>query len=93
MHSTWACRYIDNDVVGFVQGAVAETTELLKQRFDKIFYTGNGQVGRIVMRAAAAHLTPVTLELGGKSPCIVDNSHGDMDVVARRIIAVSAAQW
>ena len=52
-------------------GRVAETTELLEQRFDHIFYTGNGRVARIVMRAAAEHLTPVTLELGGKSPAIV----------------------
>ena len=52
-------------------GAVDETTALLEQRFDHIFYTGNGAVGRVVMAAAAKHLTPVTLELGGKSPAIV----------------------
>ncbi len=50
-----------------------------------IFYTGNGTVGRIVMEAAAKHLTPVTLELGGKSPCIVDQNT-DLDIAARRII-------
>lgn len=50
-----------------VNGAVEESTALLKEHFDHIFYTGNGQVGRIVMEAAAKHLTPVTLELGGKS--------------------------
>jgi len=54
-----------------VEGGVEETTELLKLKFDKIFFTGSTQVGRIVMRAAAEQLTPVTLELGGKHPVIV----------------------
>lgn len=54
-----------------VEGGVDETTELLKQKFDKIFFTGSTQVGRIIMRAAAEQLTPVTLELGGKNPVIV----------------------
>ncbi|MDO8362506.1 MAG: aldehyde dehydrogenase family protein, partial [Actinomycetota bacterium] len=67
-----------------VQGGVAETTELLAQRFDHILYTGNSRVARIVMRAAAEHLTPVTLELGGKSPAIVSR-HANIDVAARRI--------
>jgi len=57
--------------VAVVEGGVAETTELLAERFDHIIYTGNSRVARIVMRAAAEHLTPVTLELGGKSPAIV----------------------
>ncbi len=70
--------------IGIVQGGVAETTELLAQRFDHIFYTGNGRVGRIVLRAAAEHLTPVTLELGGKSPAIVSRN-AKLDVAARRI--------
>ena len=55
-----------------VTGGVPETQELLRQRFDHIVYTGNSMVGRIVMEAAAKHLTPVTLELGGKSPCYID---------------------
>jgi aldehyde dehydrogenase (NAD+) len=76
-------RYLDERVVQVVTGGVAETTELLAHQFDHIFYTGNGTVGRIVMRAAAAHLTPVTLELGGKSPAIVTES-ADVDVSARR---------
>jgi aldehyde dehydrogenase (NAD+) len=67
-----------------VQGGVAETTELLAQRFDRILYTGNSRVARIVMRAAAENLTPVTLELGGKSPAIVSR-HANIDVAARRI--------
>jgi len=53
------------------EGGVQETTELLNERFDKIFFTGSTAVGRIVMQAAANHLTPVTLELGGKSPVFV----------------------
>ena len=81
-------KYVDNDVVKVIQGGVKETTALLKERFDHIWYTGNGAVGKIVMRAAANHLTPVTLELGGKSPCIVDNSGNDLDLVARRIMSV-----
>ena len=63
--------YLDPDAVAVVEGGVPETTALLEQRWDHIFYTGNGTVGRIVAAAAARHLTPVTLELGGKSPVIV----------------------
>jgi aldehyde dehydrogenase (NAD+) len=76
---------LDQDCVRVVEGAVEETTALLAQRFDHIFYTGNGAVGRIVLRAAAEHLTPVTLELGGKSPVIVDKDC-NLEVTARRII-------
>lgn len=54
-----------------VEGGVPETTELLNHRFDKVFFTGSTEVGRIVYQAAAKHLTPVTLELGGKSPTFV----------------------
>ena len=79
-----ATKYLDQSAVRVVEGGVAETTELLRQRFDHIFYTGNGTVGRVVMRAAAEHLTPVTLELGGKSPTIVDRS-ANLAVAARRI--------
>lgn len=78
-------RYLDPDAVAVVEGGVPETTALLEQRFDHIFYTGNGRVGRIVMAAAAKHLTPVTLELGGKSPTIVDRT-ADLAVAARRIV-------
>ncbi|GHE07956.1 aldehyde dehydrogenase family protein [Streptomyces alanosinicus] len=76
--------YLDTDAVAVVEGGVPETTALLAERFDHIFYTGNGTVGRIVMRAAAEHLTPVTLELGGKSPVFVDRD-ADLDVVADRL--------
>lgn len=77
-------RYLDPEAVAVVEGAVPETTALLAERFDHIFYTGNGTIGRVVMEAAAKHLTPVTLELGGKSPVIVDHT-ADLDVAARRI--------
>jgi aldehyde dehydrogenase (NAD+) len=77
-------RYLDERAVGVVTGGVEETTALLDERFDHIFYTGNGTVGRVVMRAAAEHLTPVTLELGGKSPAIV-TADADIEVTARRI--------
>ncbi|MGW0494666.1 aldehyde dehydrogenase family protein [Streptomyces sp. NPDC003007] len=76
--------YLDADAVAVVEGGVPETTALLGERFDHIFYTGNGTVGRIVLRAAAEHLTPVTLELGGKSPAFVDRGT-DLAVVADRL--------
>ena len=75
---------IGDPAIAVVQGGVAESTELLAQRFDHILYTGNSRVARIVMRAAAEHLTPVTLELGGKSPAIVSR-HANVAVAARRI--------
>lgn len=78
--------YLGTEAVAVVEGGVPETTELLEQRFDHIFYTGNGTVGRIVMAAAARHLTPVTLELGGKSPVFVDRGT-DLTAVAARLAA------
>ncbi|MFD4563849.1 aldehyde dehydrogenase family protein [Streptomyces sp. NPDC058467] len=77
-------RYLDTEAVAVVEGGIPETTALLAERFDHIFYTGNGTVGRIVMRAAAEHLTPVALELGGKSPAFVDRD-ADLAVVADRL--------
>jgi len=77
-------QYLDNDAFAVVEGGVPETTALLEERWDHIFYTGNGNVARIIMAAAARYLTPVVLELGGKSPCIVDKDV-DLAVVARRI--------
>jgi acyl-CoA reductase-like NAD-dependent aldehyde dehydrogenase len=78
-------QIMDPDAVQVVQGAIPETTALLNQKFDHIFYTGNGTVGKIIMTSAAKNLTPVTLELGGKSPSYI---HGDMDplTVAKRIL-------
>ncbi len=78
-------RYLDSRAVVVVEGGVEETTALLEQRFDHIFYTGNGTVGRVILAAAAKHLTPVTLELGGKSPVIVDHD-ANLEVAARRIV-------
>ncbi|MBO0462090.1 MULTISPECIES: aldehyde dehydrogenase [Enterococcus] len=68
-----------------VEGGVDVTTELLAQRFDYIFFTGSVPVGKIVMQAAAKHLTPVTLELGGKSPVVVDDT-ANLKLAAKRII-------
>jgi aldehyde dehydrogenase (NAD+) len=79
-------RYLDTDAVAVVEGGVPDSTALLEQRFDHILYTGNGTVGRVVMAAAARHLTPVTLELGGKSPAFVDRGT-DPDTVAARLAA------
>jgi aldehyde dehydrogenase (NAD+) len=78
-------EYLDQQAVRVVEGAVEETTALLKLRYDHIFYTGGAAVGRIVMRAAAEHLTPVTLELGGKSPCVIDRG-ADLASAARRVL-------
>lgn len=72
------------EYVAVVEGGIAETTALLKERFEYIFFTGGKVVGQVVLEAAAKHLTPVTLELGGKSPCIVDDEV-NMDIAARRI--------
>ncbi|VDM44614.1 unnamed protein product [Toxocara canis] len=78
-------KYVDPHVCRVITGGPAETTELLKQRFDHIFYTGSTTVGKIVYRAAAEHLTPVTLELGGKCAAIID-SGVDLDMTAKRIV-------
>ncbi|KAJ1265063.1 hypothetical protein BS78_08G049400 [Paspalum vaginatum] len=82
-------RYVDGSCVRVVEGGIPETTALLEQKWDKIFYTGNGKVGRIVMSFAAKHLTPVVLELGGKCPVVVD-SNVDLQVAAKRI---AAGKW
>ncbi|XP_069613342.1 aldehyde dehydrogenase family 3 member A2 isoform X2 [Ranitomeya imitator] len=77
-------RYLDKELYPLVNGGVPETTELLAERFDHIFYTGNATVGKIIMTAASKFLTPVTLELGGKSPCYIDKDC-DIDIASRRI--------
>ncbi len=73
------------DYIALVQGGRDTNTALLAQRFDIIFFTGSPKVGKVVMQAAAANLTPVILELGGKSPCIVD-ANANLDVAAKRIV-------
>lgn len=68
-----------------VEGGRAENTELLNQRFDYIFFTGGVTVGRLVLEKAAVHITPATLELGGKSPCIIDST-ADIPLAAARVV-------
>lgn len=75
----------DTRYVAVITGGRAENTCLLNEHFDYIFFTGSQTVGKEVMRHAAAHLTPVTLELGGKSPCIVEES-ANLKLAARRIV-------
>lgn len=81
-------RVLDPDTFAMVNGAIPETTTLLDQRFDKIMYTGSTMVGTIIAKKAAETLTPVLLELGGKSPAFVleDVTDADLAVIARRIV-------
>ena len=73
------------EYVAVVTGGRTENSFLLEQKFDYIFFTGSKEVGKLVLSKAAVHLTPATLELGGKSPCIVDKS-ADLKLAARRIV-------
>ena len=73
------------EYVAVVEGGRAENQALLEQKFDYIFFTGSVAVGREVMAKASVHLTPVTLELGGKSPCVVDQS-AKLDLAAKRLV-------
>ena len=77
-------EYLDRKAFSVVLGAVPETTALLEQQWDHIFFTGGTAVAKIVMTAAAKNLTPVVLELGGKNPTIVHSS-ANLHVAARRI--------
>ena len=74
----------EEDYIGVVQGNRVVNGQLLEERWDIIFFTGSPSLGRLVMTAAAKNLTPVVLELGGKSPCIVDKD-ADLGVAAKRI--------
>jgi aldehyde dehydrogenase (NAD+) len=76
--------YVDAEAVAVIEGEAEVTEELLAQGFDHAFFTGGTEIGKLIMAAAAPHLTPVTLELGGKSPVIV-TSGADIEVAARRI--------
>jgi aldehyde dehydrogenase (NAD+) len=82
--SRLASEHLDDRAVRFVLGGPEAAQELLEQRWDHIFFTGGARVGRLVMAAAAQQLTPVTLELGGKNPAIVDPS-ADLGEAAKRI--------
>lgn len=75
----------EEQYVAVINGGRAENTALLEAHFDYIFFTGSQSVGRLVMEHASKHLTPVTLELGGKSPCIVEKS-ADIRLAAKRIV-------
>lgn len=75
----------ETQYIAVVEGGRAENTELLEQHFDYIFFTGGVTVGRQVLEKAARYLTPVTLELGGKSPCIVDKT-ADLPLAAKRLV-------
>ncbi len=79
-------QYCDPDAITVVCGGIPETTHLLAQKWDKIFFTGSPRVGRIVAKAAAEHMTNVTLELGGKSPTLIDKSCTDLYLAAKRIL-------
>ncbi|XP_072423973.1 aldehyde dehydrogenase family 3 member B1-like isoform X1 [Chiloscyllium punctatum] len=78
-------QYLDKDCFAVFTGGPAETRKLLQYKFDYIFYTGNGTVGKLIMKAAAEHLTPVTLELGGKNPCYIDQSFSLESTVHRLV--------
>lgn len=82
--STLIAEYFSDEYIQVIEGGVEETTELLNHKFDKIFFTGSTSVGKIVHQAAAKNLTPVVLELGGKSPCIVTPST-NIPLAAKRI--------
>jgi len=90
VHTSAALAHIINDhfdpaFLTVVEGGIAETTALLENQFDKIFFTGSASVGKIVYQAAARHLTPVTLELGGKSPAIIEKD-ANLNMAARRLV-------
>jgi aldehyde dehydrogenase (NAD+) len=77
-------KYLDRDAIAVVEGDGAVSQALIEQGFDKLCFTGGTEIGRAVYQSAASHLTPVTLELGGKSPVIVA-ADADIDVAAKRI--------
>lgn len=76
---------LDPECYGCVQGGIPETTALLDQKWDKIFYTGSANVGKIIAKKAAENLVPVTLELGGRNPAIVTRN-ADVRLAARRLL-------
>ncbi|KAI9001464.1 aldehyde dehydrogenase [Trametes punicea] len=78
-------KYLDPELYHVINGGVPETTKVLELKWDHILYTGNGRVARIIAQAAAKHLTPLTLELGGKNPVVVDPKV-DVKMAARRIL-------
>jgi len=88
-HTSWAVAELiascfPPEFITVIEGGPEQYTALLKQKFDYIFFTGGVEAGKVVMEAAARNLTPVSLELGGKSPCIIDES-ADLNKAARRV--------
>eukprot|EP00605_Chrysophyceae_sp_TOSAG23-4_P002144 GSChrysophyteH1.ASY1.ANO1.2372.1 assembled CDS len=79
-------KYLDTDCIDCVFGGIKASQAILAQKFEKIFFTGSTRVGKIVMKAAAENLTNVTMELGGKSPCIIDKSCTNIELAVKRII-------
>lgn len=79
------CENFASEYITVIQGGRKENAELLEQRFDYIFFTGSINVGKLVMEKASRNLTPVTLELGGKSPCIVDKT-ANLELTAKRLV-------
>ena len=89
-HTSKICKEIieavfDKNHVAVIEGGVETSQELLAERWDYIFFTGSVQVGKIVAQAAAKHLTPTTLELGGKNPCIIDET-ASIKLAAKRMV-------
>ncbi|KAI0750051.1 aldehyde dehydrogenase [Daedaleopsis nitida] len=78
-------KYLDKELYVVINGGVPETTKILELQWDHILYTGNGRVGKIIAAAAAKHLTPVTLELGGKNPVVIDPKV-DVKMCAKRLL-------
>ncbi|PKU62013.1 Aldehyde dehydrogenase family 3 member F1 [Dendrobium catenatum] len=85
-------KYLDNKAVSVIEGGPLVGQQLLEQKWDKIFFTGSARIGRIIMTAAAKHLTPVCLELGGKCPAIIDSLSRSRDVKVA-INRVAGAKW
>ncbi|KAJ6544108.1 Aldehyde/histidinol dehydrogenase [Mycena capillaripes] len=79
-------KYLDSSAYRIVSGAATETTALLELKWDHIFFTGSGHIGRIVAAAAAKNVTPLTLELGSKSPVFIDAGNTDIELAAKRIL-------
>ncbi len=78
-------KTFDKNYIAVVQGGIPETNDLMELRYDKIFFTGSTKVGSIIMEKAARHLTPVVLELGGKSPTVIDKT-ANLDIAVKRIV-------
>jgi acyl-CoA reductase-like NAD-dependent aldehyde dehydrogenase len=85
-------RYLDNEAIAVIEGDGAVSQRLFAQGFDRILFTGGTEIGRKVYESAAHHLTPVTLELGGKSPVILAGDADMVDVAAKRIAWTQAGQ-